>query len=159
MPTNHNKQISFKYATCHFLSQAWCTHTSLGTDEQASFWLSLCVWLLPAWIWWTRCCWLRRRDAERATGGKEVTLTSFSLTANEQRVRENRQPACCHGCRGCATVACLFTGWRGSRCPVAAFSDKLDLRHIGAFTRLRSAISASETIPHSLNTKLNLQTS
>lgn len=38
-----------------------------------------------------------------------------------------------------------------------AFSDKLNLRHFSAFTRLRSVISARKIIPHSLNTKLNLR--
>lgn len=132
MAASHNKQISFKYRfptwnhqqvaerKLQFPFTGRHSHTNPGTDKRASLWSSPHVWLPPTWLWWTRCFWLRRRDTERVTGGKEVTLTSFSLTANEQRVRENRQPACCHDCCGWATVVRLFAGWCGSCCPVAA---------------------------------------
>lgn len=153
MASGHIKQISFKYRFPTWNHQQ-------GAERKLQFSLTpdsgcLRVWLRSAWIRWTRCCWWRQRDTERAMGGKEVTLTSFSLTANEQRAHENRQPACCHDC---ATVVRLFAGWRGSCCPVAAPSG-FQINWIYETSPPGSVISASETIPHNPNAKLNLQTS
>lgn len=106
----------------------------------------------------TRCCWLRRRDTERGTGGGE--------RGHLNQLFSHCEWAECMGTTASLPSRLLQQLWfclLGDAVAVVqlllpAFLDKLDLRHISAFTRLRSVSSASEIIPHSRESKLNLQT-
>lgn len=148
MTTGHNKQISNycsfpirkQEESCRCPSQA-------GTDSPRSR-SPLCVWLpsarsksdgetFPGTRW---CCRLREWRAE-----KEVTLTSFSLPAREEKEHENR-PGLLSG-----TVRGLF----GSSPPWFRKTTPRSLLHkmeIGVLRRHPT----SRIIPHGLKTTLNV---